>query len=323
MSSSWGKKLEKKLNDLADTASKESIQTLSNWIAFNRKHVHTITTVLTKALQEFKGNDKRQWLYWQIIHEILLREKGNASKWEKLGELRLALGETLQPTMKSLGSSMPDQLETYLEEWEDQDVFGGPSLNAQIRLIYQNRKNVTTTGQTANVNASTTPPEATDNTNTNCSAPVSQEPPTDSITADQSTLETPKSPNKSADLSSTGFEKSSGDKKELSTDDDGIISGPKDDDGGVDPGTGQKEQQKSESTDEAIPSTEKSETPPKRNQPLKEQAKYDFQSKVSLIHYRSVRFRILSRRTRDFHSLASSVGALFVVLLCLFITTYI
>lgn len=144
MPSSWGKKLKKKLNDLADTASKESIQTLSNWIAFNRKHAPTIASVLTNALKDCKNNEKRQWLNWQIIHEILVREKGDALKWDKLGELRLALGEALQPSMKLLGSSMPDQLDSYLEEWEDLDVFGGPSVNAQIRRIFQNRKNMST-----------------------------------------------------------------------------------------------------------------------------------------------------------------------------------
>jgi hypothetical protein len=48
MSSNWGPKLEKKLNALADSASKESIQTLANWIGFNRKHAAVIAQVLPR-----------------------------------------------------------------------------------------------------------------------------------------------------------------------------------------------------------------------------------------------------------------------------------
>jgi len=183
MPSSWGKRLEKKLNGLADTASKESIQTHANWIAFNRKHGQTITMVLTKALQDYKSNDKRQWLFWQIINEILVREKENSVKWDRLGELRLALGEALQPAMKALGSSMPEQLKAYIEDWEDRDVFGGPSVNAQIRWIYQHRHNVSAamTAKAADSNAAKTSDQATIDAGTNSSEPQRQKPSTASV----------------------------------------------------------------------------------------------------------------------------------------------
>jgi hypothetical protein len=145
MSSSWGKKLEKKLKALADTASKESIQTLANWIAFNRKHASTLVPVLINALQQSKNNAKRQWLCWQLIHEVLVMERGNSNKWGKLSELRVALGEALQPAMESLGSTMPDQLDKFLQEWEDHNVLEGPSLLSQIRRLYQNKNNQTET----------------------------------------------------------------------------------------------------------------------------------------------------------------------------------
>ena len=183
MPSSWEKKLEKKLNGLTDTASKESIQTHANWIAFNRKHGQTITMVLTKALQDYKSNDKRQWLFWQIINEILVREKENSVKWDRLGELRLALGEALQPAMKALGSSMPEQLKAYIEDWEDRDVFGGPSVNAQIRWIYQHRHNVSAamTAKAADSNAAKTSDQATIDAGTNSSEPQRQKPSTASV----------------------------------------------------------------------------------------------------------------------------------------------
>lgn len=91
MTSNWGKKLEKKLNGLADSASKESIQTLANWVAFNRKHATIIATVLTGSLQGTRNinknnNDttttttsainnqvKRQWLFqFAYLHRDLL-----------------------------------------------------------------------------------------------------------------------------------------------------------------------------------------------------------------------------------------------------------
>jgi len=288
MSSSWGKKLEKKLNGLADTASKESIQTLSNWVAFNRKHAQTIAMVLTNALQDFKNNYKRQWLYWQLIHEILVREKGNTLKWEKLRELRLALGEALQPSMKILGSSMPDQLETRLEEWEDQDVFGRPSLNSQIRRLYQNRKNLTV----GNSNATKTPVIATDNSSTS-SAMKSQESSTPSIPSAQPTLEASKSPNEKVkssavfeDASSPSCQKSGDGQKERSTNDDcndTMYPGLDDDDAVA--GTEvqvQENPQEIRDTSTANPAAKvrgKSPSPQKRNSSLKEQVEYDFESK--------------------------------------------
>ena len=145
MSSSWGKKLEKKLKALADTASKESIQTLANWIAFNRKHASTLVPVLINALLQSKNNTKRQWVCWQLVHGVLVMERENSSKWGKLSELRVALGEALQPAMESLGSTMPDQLDKFLQEWEDHNVFEGPSLLSQIRRLYQNKNNQTET----------------------------------------------------------------------------------------------------------------------------------------------------------------------------------
>jgi hypothetical protein len=268
--SSWGKKLEKKLNGLADTASKESIQTLSNWIAFNRKHAQTIATVLTNALQDFKDNEKRQWLFWQIIHEILVRERGNEPKWEKLGQLRLTLGEALQPAMKSLGNTMPEQLESYVEEWEDHDVFGGPSLNAQIRRIYQSRKNLTTVDSTKATKASVSPTEKASVS----SATETQASSTISTALGQTTSQTPKLSAKASTISGGGG-------KDQSTKAD------------TNNKTGQNDNDDDEVAGKNIgPSEEahgKSPSPQRRNSALKEQVEYDFESKVSIYRWRSLK----------------------------------
>lgn len=170
---SWSKKLDKKLAALTDNASKETIQTLANWVAFNRKHAATIASTLTKNLLQVENNSgggnendtddnnpnnntaaafKRQWLYWQLIHEILIVDRDTPAKWEKLLELRIALGEALIPAMEQLGgsvannlllpsSSLPTELGDCLKEWESLNVFGGPSLMSQIKRLYSNRNN--------------------------------------------------------------------------------------------------------------------------------------------------------------------------------------
>jgi hypothetical protein len=145
--SSWAKKLDTKLDGLADGASKESIQTLANWIAFNRKHATTIATVLTQRLQDNRTNPKRQWLYWQVLHEVLITDHGTAGKWEKLLVLRETVGEALIPTMEVLASNLPppDSMDPYIKEWAELSVFGGPSMLAQIRRLYQSRNQAVST----------------------------------------------------------------------------------------------------------------------------------------------------------------------------------
>ncbi len=258
MPPSWGKRLEKKLSGLADTASKESIQTHANWIAFNRKHGQAITTVLTKSLQDYKSNDKRQWLFWQIINEILVREKENSMKWDRLGELRLALGEALQPTMKTLGSSMPEQLKAYLEDWEDRDVFGGPSVNAQIQWIYQHRHNVSaaTTTKAADLNRAKTSDQGTDNTGTSSGEPKAQ-------TLSETSVATKPLPDKNEKMSTV--DDNNGD----------IISGLNNSGDDAAPETNERDQREVQTTSTSIQMTSNQSTP------LKEKAEFDFESKVS------------------------------------------
>lgn len=134
MSASWGSKLEKKLLALTDSASKESIQTLAKFIGFNRKHAPVIAGVLAGSLQNAPSSS-RQWLYWQLLHEVLLLDL-NTAKWDKLVELRLALGEqAVVPAIESLRSknSLSEKLEGLVKQWDSHNVFGGPTLVSEIR----------------------------------------------------------------------------------------------------------------------------------------------------------------------------------------------
>ena len=137
MSSSWAKKLDAKLATLdASGASKESIQTVANWIAFNRKHAAVIVATLTEKLQKGDSNNNNTW---QLIHEVLGAERDNPGKWTKLQDLRVALGEGLVAVLEE-STGLPEALDSQLKEWADWNAFGGPSLTLQLKRLYQQNK---------------------------------------------------------------------------------------------------------------------------------------------------------------------------------------
>lgn len=138
--SSWGSKLEKKLSLLGDSASKESIQTLANWIAFNRKHAVAFSKVLCDSVLT-TSTESRQWLYWQLVNEVLLANLKDSSKWERGAALRTALGEaTIVPAIEGLGNrTLADKVESLLKQWDEHNVFGGPTLIGQIRRLLSSK----------------------------------------------------------------------------------------------------------------------------------------------------------------------------------------
>ena len=137
MTSHWGSRLEKKLNGLADTASKESIQTIANWIIFNRKHSAVICQTLADCLSTCK-TPARQWLFWQLVHELLDHKKhSDPSKWDRFVDLRAALGEsTVVPALQELGNDvLKDKVQALWKEWDDGNAFASPTLLAQIERL--------------------------------------------------------------------------------------------------------------------------------------------------------------------------------------------
>lgn len=161
MSASWGGKLEQRLSALGESASKESIQALAKWIGFNRKYSSVITSVLFTALQNKSNSTARQWLYWQVVHEVLVLDIGTGSKWERLLDLRSILGETgVIPAIEALRSNdqlvKPEKLEGLVKQWDDHNVFGGPTLVSQIRrLVTSETIRATKTQSTATLTATT------------------------------------------------------------------------------------------------------------------------------------------------------------------------
>ena len=139
MASSWSNKLETRLSALADAASRESIQTLAKWIGFNRKHSKAFCTTLDSQFQQAK-TESRQWLYFQLVNEVLLLEHGNHAKWDRLSETRNLLGVTvlvpaLERMMRSSNSAITVRLTPLMDEWEKLNAFGGPDLVEKMRNI--------------------------------------------------------------------------------------------------------------------------------------------------------------------------------------------
>jgi hypothetical protein len=161
MSASWGGKLEQRLSALGESASKESIQALAKWIGFNRKFASVITSVLSTALQNKSNSTARQWLYWQVVHEVLVLDIGTGSKWERLLDLRSMLGETgVIPAIEVLCRNdqlvTPEKLEGLVKQWDDHNVFGGPTLVSQIRRLVTSETGRATKAQSTATGTATT-----------------------------------------------------------------------------------------------------------------------------------------------------------------------
>lgn len=157
--SSWGKKFDKKLEALTNNASKESIQTLANWVGFNRKHATIIAETLTNELEKHGSNESRQWLYWQLIHEVLIMDQSNPGKWEKLQPLRTALGETtIMTAVEKISKVSPQVSDSLIKEWDEKNVFGGPTIVSQIKKLLKGDSSNDKATPTAPANESTPAP---------------------------------------------------------------------------------------------------------------------------------------------------------------------
>lgn len=135
-SSSWSSKLETRLLALADGASKESIQSLAKWLGFNRKHAQAFGTTLDSLLA--KSTPGRQWMYLQLVHEVLVLEKDNPSKWGRLSEMRILMGEmvVIPQLQRTIGdTALKDKIAPLVEEWDEHNVFGTPTLVGQMKRI--------------------------------------------------------------------------------------------------------------------------------------------------------------------------------------------
>ena len=133
---------EKHLAQLAEGASRESIQTLSKYMAFNRKkHGATLCEALSNAIRTKATTPGRKMLYLNVVHEILISESPlqagyqNDKKWDRLADLRSQLGENvvvdaIASVRDCPGTSEADlaKIRNWIEQWEEIEAFGGPTI---------------------------------------------------------------------------------------------------------------------------------------------------------------------------------------------------
>jgi outer membrane biosynthesis protein TonB len=115
---------------------------------------------LSSSLHNAPSSD-RQWLYWQVLHEVLVLDLDTA-KWDKLVELRLALGEqAVVPAIESLRSknSLSEKFEGLVKQWDTHNVFGGPTLVSDIRRFLT--AEVSASAEPEPVQAKPSPPDET------------------------------------------------------------------------------------------------------------------------------------------------------------------
>eukprot|EP00977_Amphora_coffeiformis_P006085 scaffold1314_cov158-Amphora_coffeaeformis.AAC.17 len=161
--SSWGKKLTTKINALNESSSKESIQTLAKWIGFNRKHAAKgFVPVLKDSIVQAKTG-ALQLTRLSIIHEVLVLDKEDPDKWQRMEELRLLLAEcVLLPLAPQLQEPAREEVRSsFLKAWDDANSFSGPTLINQIRKSVSTKSAAGDSPSKTTVAATTTSPETT------------------------------------------------------------------------------------------------------------------------------------------------------------------
>ena len=138
-SSSMVSLLEQRMSNMADTASKDSIQALAKWIGFRRKHIKSFAKSMASAIENPSNNNNntanngnssaRQWLYLRILHEAIILDSG-LPRWELLAEMREVLGDALSEVAKSgcLDWQTTKKVEGFVKQWDTLNAFGGPTI---------------------------------------------------------------------------------------------------------------------------------------------------------------------------------------------------
>ena len=86
----------------------------------------------------------RSWLYWQILDQILLQDKQDSTKFDRSEELRMEIGEVvIVPCMRETSGELMLQVKPRLEEWDNLNVFGGPTLMNQIKRAASSSSSLT------------------------------------------------------------------------------------------------------------------------------------------------------------------------------------
>jgi hypothetical protein len=159
----WSSKLSKKLSNLNDASSKESLQTLAKWMVFHRKRCET--SFCYTMLHHSNPN-----LVLAVINELLSLysiedSASSSSKWERLADLRVLLGEQVvlplaaaatNPTATSKFTKVDlVKLKGFCTQWDSNNVFGGPTLMYQIIKSASNKAKGAPAASTAEATSTT------------------------------------------------------------------------------------------------------------------------------------------------------------------------
>jgi len=157
------KKLTSRLEALSNTASRESILALSNWLSLNLNRPRN-TDPLINTLKDAILNTAscpRKMLYLSLVHEMLIVPDDGADTSIN-SDLRIVIGEKLiievVPEIisdiasftsegKDLQEKMISKLNEMVRQWEEKDVFGGPTIIMEVKkFIEHSQKDATTSG---------------------------------------------------------------------------------------------------------------------------------------------------------------------------------
>ena len=147
----FASKLTAKLSGLQDTSSKETLQTLAKWIAFHRKHARGSLIEALMGSEVGILNSSRGSRTVSVLNELLLLNRDQPTLWERLADLRVAVGEQLLTAITSaatvdvdaennastsgitLTPATMEKLINFLADWDKHNVFGGPTLIHQLK----------------------------------------------------------------------------------------------------------------------------------------------------------------------------------------------
>ena len=132
----WGQKIHTKLSSLQEKSSKESHQTVAQWIVFHRRRMsESFLTPLQNNLRE------RPQSTLSVIHALFHVHKKIPEKWEPLAPLRLEVAQNVIMEAAPAHSI----LQPWLEQWDSQQIFAGSNILQQIRETAENPSASTTT----------------------------------------------------------------------------------------------------------------------------------------------------------------------------------
>jgi len=126
-------KFKNRLKIINTTTSSESIQTLINWLLFNRqKHSTSFLSILYNALEE---NTEGTLPLFQILHELTTEKNGRSDVYRNIIKSNEYMEKLLQmlKTFKK-DDDVFDKVKEMIEQWIDMDLFDDVDISLYMNL---------------------------------------------------------------------------------------------------------------------------------------------------------------------------------------------